>query len=177
MRVATRTGALLRLRGRDPAPSAGARLTAWELLEAGIEHAIITDGAAGHSSTREIDLVLVGCGSDCRQRRHGEQDWHLRESGRREGKRVPFYVAARRARSTSICVGREDPYRGAVSTRGAPSRRASHCPEGKSGPQSRFDVTPAKYITGIIPNGDPEAFSTPVFRKAASKKKARAKSR
>src|SRR5207245_5918025 len=39
----------------------GARLTAWELLQAGIEHAIITDGAAGHFLGRgEIDLVLVG---------------------------------------------------------------------------------------------------------------------
>src|SRR5204863_8930634 len=39
----------------------GARLTSWELLQEGIDHAIITDGAAGHFLGRgEVDLVLVG---------------------------------------------------------------------------------------------------------------------
>ena len=40
----------------------GARLTAWELGQLGIPHAIIVDGAAAHiMRTRRVDLVTVGC--------------------------------------------------------------------------------------------------------------------
>ena len=39
----------------------GARLTAWELVQAGIPHTIIADGASGHYMRRHgVDLCLVG---------------------------------------------------------------------------------------------------------------------
>ncbi|MBN2470595.1 MAG: S-methyl-5-thioribose-1-phosphate isomerase, partial [Anaerolineae bacterium] len=39
----------------------GARLTAWELVQAGIPHTIIADGASGHYMRRQgVDLCLVG---------------------------------------------------------------------------------------------------------------------
>ncbi len=39
----------------------GARLTAWELLQEGISHSIITDNSGGHLMQRGlVDLVLVG---------------------------------------------------------------------------------------------------------------------
>ncbi len=39
----------------------GASLTSWELLNEGIEHAILADNASGHMMRRgEIDLVIVG---------------------------------------------------------------------------------------------------------------------
>src|SRR2546428_9124905 len=62
MRVAQEQGRRVFGLVAEPRPRLqGARLTAWELLQAGIEHAIITDGAAGHFLGRgEIDLVLGG---------------------------------------------------------------------------------------------------------------------
>ena len=39
----------------------GARLTAWELAQAGVPHAVLPDVAAGHLMARgEVDVVLVG---------------------------------------------------------------------------------------------------------------------
>jgi methylthioribose-1-phosphate isomerase len=39
----------------------GARLTAWELREAGIPHTLVVDNAAGHLMQRgEVDLCIVG---------------------------------------------------------------------------------------------------------------------
>src|SRR2546427_11771231 len=73
----------------------GARLTAWELLQAGIEHAIITDGAAGHFLGHgEIDLVLVGAdriaanGDTANKIGTHAKAVVAKENG------VPFYVAA-----------------------------------------------------------------------------------
>ena len=39
----------------------GARLTAWELAQEGIDHAVIADNAAGYfMKNREVDMVIVG---------------------------------------------------------------------------------------------------------------------
>ena len=40
----------------------GAKLTSWELVKLGIPHTVIVDGASGHMMrTKKIDLCLVGC--------------------------------------------------------------------------------------------------------------------
>src|SRR5437870_3555596 len=73
----------------------GARLTSWELLQEGIDHAIITDGAAGHFLGRgEVDLVLVGAD---RIAANGDTANKIGTYGKAVVARendVPFYVAA-----------------------------------------------------------------------------------
>ena len=55
----------------------GARLTAWELSEAGLDVTLICDGMAAHvMSQGVVDLVITGGGSRDGQRRCRQQDRH-----------------------------------------------------------------------------------------------------
>ena len=73
----------------------GATLTAWELAQQGIDHAIIADSAAGHLMQRgEIDLVIVG--SDRTLGRTGEVANKIgtyTKAVLAQRHRIPFYVA------------------------------------------------------------------------------------
>jgi len=75
--------------------SQGATLTAWELAQQGVSHAVIADNAAGHLMQRgQIDLVIVG--SDRVLGRTGEVTnkigtYTKAVLARRHG--IPFYVA------------------------------------------------------------------------------------
>src|SRR5438874_3815958 len=75
--------------------SQGATLTAWELAQQRISHAIIADNAAGHLMQRgEIDLVIVG--SDRALGRTGEVTNKIvtyTTAVLAERHRIPFYVA------------------------------------------------------------------------------------
>ncbi len=131
----------------------GARLTAWELVQDGIDTTVITDNMAG------VDDA-AGRGRPGgrrrrphrRQRRRRQQDRHLlawpcwpSEHG------IPFYVAAplstidlddrRRQRHSD---------RGAQRARGDARRRVAPDAEGAPSAIPAFDVTPAKFVTAII---------------------------
>lgn len=73
----------------------GATLTAWELGQQGIEHAVIPDSAAGHFMQRgQIDLVIVG--SDRTLGRTGEVANKIgtyTQAVLAHRHRIPFYVA------------------------------------------------------------------------------------
>ena len=74
----------------------GARLTAWELETAGIPHAVIADSAAAsRMAAGEVDVVFTGADRIAAQRRHREQDRHLR--ARRAGRAPRDPVLHRRA--------------------------------------------------------------------------------
>ena len=73
----------------------GSRLTAWELSQEGIKHAVIVDNAAGHYMQKgEIDIVIVGAdrilSSGLTANKIGtyEKAVLAKENG------IPFYVAA-----------------------------------------------------------------------------------
>ncbi len=130
----------------------GARLTAWELLQEGIEHAIITDGAASHFLGRgEVDLVLVGAD---RIAANGDTANKIGTYGKAvvaKENGVPFYVAAP---TSTIDFGLSSGAKIPIEERSP--QEVLHL-EGRSiGPKESparnpaFDVTPAKYITGII---------------------------
>ncbi len=73
----------------------GARLTAWELAQAGVPHTLIADTAAGHLMARgEVDVVIVGAD---RIAANGDTankvgTYTLAVLAARHG--IPFYVAA-----------------------------------------------------------------------------------
>ena len=73
----------------------GSTLTAWELAQQGIDHAILADNAAGHLMQRgEIDLVIVG--SDRTLGRTGEVANKIgtyTQAVLAQRHRIPFYVA------------------------------------------------------------------------------------
>ncbi len=130
----------------------GARLTAWELLEAGIEHAIITDGAAGLFLGRgEIDLVLVGAD---RIAANGDTANKIGTYGKAvvaKENGVPFYVAAPTSTiDASLASGAKIPIEERSPQEVLHLDGHPIAPKESPARNPAFDVTPAKYITGII---------------------------
>ena len=130
----------------------GARLTSWELLQEGIEHAIITDGAAGHFLSRgEVDLVLVGAD---RIAANGDTANKIGTYGKAVVARenhVPFYVAA-----PSSSIDLTLPSGAKIPIEERSPQEVLHlegqliAPRESPARNPAFDVTPAKYITGFI---------------------------
>ena len=130
----------------------GARLTAWELMEDGIETVLIADGMAG-SVLRGggIDLVVVGAD---RIAANGDVankigTYPLAVLAREHG--VPFYVAAPLSTIDFACpdgdripIEQRDPGE-VTSLFGTPI-----APEGVGVLNPAFDVTPARLVTAIV---------------------------
>jgi methylthioribose-1-phosphate isomerase len=130
----------------------GARLTAWELMRAGIPVTLITDNMAGHFMQRgHVDLVIVGAD---RIARNGDAankigTYSVAILARTHG--IPFYVAAPISTlDLSLARGSEIPIeeRAEEEVTQIGGRRVA--PDGIHVANPAFDVTPASYIDGII---------------------------
>jgi methylthioribose-1-phosphate isomerase len=130
----------------------GARLTAWELKEAGVPVTLITDGSAGALMRRgEIDLAIVGTD---RTARNGDVANKIgtytvavlcRENG------IPFYVAAPLSSiDFSIPSGDMIPIEERAPEEVTTIGGCCVAPEGVKVRNLAFDVTPARYVTAII---------------------------
>lgn len=129
----------------------GANLTAWELLQEGIEHYVIVDNAAGYFMSRgDIDLVIVGADRVTREgdviNKIGtyEKAVLARENG------IPFYVAAPATTFDESLSSRD-----VVIEERTPDevlfigdRRIA--PHGSGARNPGFDITPKRYVTGMI---------------------------
>ena len=139
----------------------GASLTAWELGQAGVPHAVVADNAGGHLMQRgEVDLVIVGCdrvaanGDVCNKIGTYLKALAAHDNG------VPFYVAMptstldldlasgsaipieeRSAREVTHVLGR--------AADGA-AVEVQLVPDGSSAANPAFDVTPARLVTGLV---------------------------
>jgi methylthioribose-1-phosphate isomerase len=130
----------------------GARLTVWELARAGVEHALVVDGAmAGLIARGEVDAVIVGCD---RVAANGDTankvgTYGLALAARAAG--IPFVVAGptstidrELADGSGIAIEERDAdevrsMAGAASTLpGTPVRNPA------------FDVTPAELISALV---------------------------
>ena len=130
----------------------GSNLTSWELLNEGVPHKIIADNAGGWVMRRgEVDLCSVGAdriaaNGDVANKIGTYQKAVLaRENG------VPFYVAAPTSTIDPHCpsgdgIPIEERDEDEVLYLGG--QRVS--PRGARAANPGFDVTPARYITGII---------------------------
>jgi len=130
----------------------GARLTAWELQQAGIPATLICDGAAGHvMSQGRVDAVLVGAD---RIAANGDAankigTYGLSVLAREHG--IPFYVAAP---VSTFDLSLEDGSGIPIEER--PPEEVTRwgdratAPEGIAVYNPAFDVTPARNITAII---------------------------
>ena len=152
MRVAKRQGKRFFVFVDETRPRLqGANLTSWELMQEGIDHAIIADNAAGHYMKSEVDLVIVGAdriasnGDAANKIGTYEKAVLAKENG------IPFYVAAP--------ISTFDPR--ISSEKGIPIEERSQKevlrigsqsigPKGAKALNPAFDVTPARYITGFI---------------------------
>jgi S-methyl-5-thioribose-1-phosphate isomerase len=139
----------------------GANLTSWELLQEGVPHKIIADNAGGSLMRRgEVDLCLVGAdriaanGDVANKIGTYEKAVLAHENG------VPFYVAAPSSTIDLKCRSGDDipieereeneiHYVSGKNDRGQ-IQRVRISPEKARAANPAFDVTPARYITGII---------------------------
>ncbi len=130
----------------------GARLTAWELKRYGIPMTLIADNAAGHlMRTGQVDLVLVGAD---RVAANGDVankigTYKLAVLAKENG--VPFYsvcptstVDLSLPSGDHITIEERDPIE--VTHVG----RVRIAPEGVPVYNPAFDVTPHRYVTGIV---------------------------
>ncbi|HEX7899790.1 MAG TPA: S-methyl-5-thioribose-1-phosphate isomerase [Planctomycetota bacterium] len=121
----------------------GARLTLWEAEKCGLRAFLVVDGAAA-ATIREKGVKAAVAGAD-RIARNGDTANKIGTFGLALACRalgVPFYVAAP---TSTLDLTRRDGSEIPVEER-APSEISSRFPAWNPA----FDVTPAKYITGII---------------------------
>ncbi|MFQ5613570.1 MAG: S-methyl-5-thioribose-1-phosphate isomerase [Anaerolineae bacterium] len=132
----------------------GARLTAWELKQYGIPFTLIADNAAGHyMRTGQVDIVLVG--SD-RTAANGDVankigTYKLGVVARENG--IPFYpVVPTSTIDLNLPSGDDIPIeeRGGDEVSGLTLFGRAVAPEGIRVGNPAFDVTPHRYVTGIV---------------------------
>jgi methylthioribose-1-phosphate isomerase len=129
----------------------GMKLTAFELLNEGIPHAIIPDGAAGHFMRQGVDMVIVGADRIAANGDFANKIGTYEKAVLAKELRVPFYTAAPLSTfDLSIKRGEDIPieYRGEEEVTVVDGVRIA--PLGCKALNPGFDVTPAKYLTGII---------------------------
>jgi methylthioribose-1-phosphate isomerase len=139
----------------------GASLTAWELGQAGVAHALVADNAGGHLMQRgEVDLVIVGCdrvaanGDVC-----NKIGTYLKALAAHDS-RVPFYVAM-----PTSTLDLALPHGDAIPIEQRAARELTHihgrdaegrvvevqvAPDGSAAANPAFDVTPARLVSGLI---------------------------
>jgi len=132
----------------------GARLTAWELQQAGIPFPLIADNAAGHFlRIGQVDLVLVGAD---RAAANGDVankigTYKLAVVAKENG--VPFYPCVPTSTiDLSTPTGDDIPIeeRPAEEITGISFLGRPVVPQGARVANPAFDVTPHRYVTGIV---------------------------
>jgi len=130
----------------------GARLTVWELMQAGIDVTLICDDMAGALMRQgKVDLVLVGADriAACGDVANKIGTYSVAVLARHHG--IPFYVAAP---SSTFDLTLESGDAIPIEERGA--EEVTHgfgrqtAPDGAKVYCPAFDVTPADLVTGII---------------------------
>jgi len=139
----------------------GSTLTAWELIQEGIPHSVITDNATGYfMKNGDIDIMITGSdriaanGDIANKIGTYEKAVLAKENG------IPFYIAAP---TTTIDFNIENGNLIPIEERSSDEvkyiqgltdsgevTKVKIMPEASSARNPAFDVTPAKYITGII---------------------------
>ncbi len=129
-----------------------AKLTAWELLNEGIEHRIIADNAAGYFMQKgEIDLCIVGADRIALNGDVANKIGTYEKAVLAKENNIPFYVAAPLSTiDFNINAGIEIPIEERKEDEVLILNDKRIAPIGSHALNPAFDVTPAKYITGII---------------------------
>jgi len=129
----------------------GMKLTAYELWNEGIPHAIIVDGASGYFMRKGVDLVIVGADRVAMNGDFANKVGTFEKAVLAKELGIPFYVAApistfdfRTESGEDIVI--ED--RGEDEVLVMEGKRIA--PEGSGALNPSFDMTPARYVTGFI---------------------------
>jgi len=153
IRAAVESGKRVRVLADETRPFLqGARLTAWELMQDGIETVLIADSAAG-SLLRggTIDLVVVGADRIAANGDVANKIGTYSAAVLAKENGIPFYVAAPVSTIDPAC-----PDGGAIPIEARDPAEVTDfqgtriAPEGVAVLNPAFDVTPARYVTAII---------------------------
>ncbi len=129
----------------------GMQLTAWELLQEGIDHAIIPDGSSGHYIRKGVDMIITGADRIAANGDFANKIGTFEKAVLAKEFGVPFYVAAPVSTfdfntKTGEDIVIEDRSEEEVTMIGG----IRIAPEGCRALNPSFDMTPAKYVTGFI---------------------------
>ena len=141
--------------------SQGARLTAWELMNEGIEHLIVPDNAGAHLMSKGlVDLIIVGADRIAANGDAANKIGTFEKAIVAKHFGIPFYIAAPLSTfDLSATSGNdieiEERSADEVNYQTGPDREGRMHTIRVSNPGSdaynpAFDVTPAEFITGII---------------------------
>ncbi len=130
----------------------GARLTAWELHEEGIDVTLITDSMSGHFFQQgKFDAVIVGADRIAANGDAANKIGTYTVAVLANAHGVPFYVAAPLSTIDVHCpTGAQIPIEERSALEVTSINNVSIAPEGISVRHPAFDVTPARLITAII---------------------------
>ena len=130
----------------------GSRLTAWELLQAGVSCTLITDGAAASLMQQgRVDVVLVGADRICANGDFANKigTYGLAVLAQHHG--VPFYCAAPWSTvDATLARGNLIPIEQRAAAEVTVVADRPIAPDGMAALNPAFDVTPAGYVKGFI---------------------------
>jgi methylthioribose-1-phosphate isomerase len=127
------------------------QLTAWELLQEGIEHSVIVDSASGHFMKAGVDIIITGADRIAANGDFANKIGTYEKAVVAKELKIPFYVAAPVstfdfATKTGKDIEIEDRSEEAVTT--IAGMRIT--PAGSNALNPSFDVTGNKYVTAFI---------------------------
>lgn len=138
----------------------GANLTSWELMQEGVPHKIIADNAGGLLMQRgQVDLCIVGADRIAANGDVANKIGTYQKAVLAKEHGIPFYVAApsstidlkcRSGKQIPIEERSEDEMHYVWGRNGKKMTRVRVSPAGARAANPAFDVTPARFITGII---------------------------
>lgn len=139
----------------------GANLTAYELKQEGIDFALIADNAAGfYMQQGKINLIITGTDRVAANGDVANKIGTYTKAVLAKENNIPFYIAAPTSTIDFTCAsGKDIPIEERDQdeihyvhgkTKEGTIERVRISPEGIQSKNPAFDVTPAKYITGLI---------------------------
>jgi methylthioribose-1-phosphate isomerase len=130
----------------------GARLTTWELKQAGVPVTLITDSMAGYfMSQGKINCVIVGADRITANGDTANKIGTYSVAVLAKENNVPFYVAAPTTTiDLSLATGKDIPIEERKPEEVTEIQGVRIAPEGVNVCNPAFDVTPNRYITAII---------------------------
>lgn len=146
----------------------GARLTAWELQQMGVPLTLITDNMAGHFMQRgQVDFIVVGADRIAANGDTANKIGTYTLAVLAKENKVPFYVAAPLSTvDRHIQSGSEIPIEERSGEEVTLLAGRLIAPRGVKAAHPAFDVTPARYIHGIITE---QGIARPPFEQSLSK--------
>ncbi len=130
----------------------GANFTSWEFMQEGIPHKVIADNAGGFYMRRgEVDLCIVGADRVAANGDVANKIGTYQKAVLAKENGIPFYVAIPSSTIDLKCkTGDDIPIEERAEDEVHYVGRTRITPKGARAGNPAFDVTPAKYVTGLI---------------------------